>query len=253
MKRKKLKLVQRIESGYMYREGKPGGFYYLDHRTTDFKYNIITDVHITPGNVHDSVPYVARLDRQINRFGFNVEAVGLDSGYLTVPICRSLYDRNIFGVIGHRRYHPTQGLFPKWKFNYEPDTNTYRCPNGDTLNYRTTTRKRYREYVSNPETCKFCPLLDQCTRSKNHQKVVTRHVWEDTKEWVRQNRLSKSGKMLHKKRKETVERRFADAKQLHGLRYCRLLGLGKVQEQALMTATCQNTKKIANHLAKKAS
>lgn len=45
------------DSGYMYREGKPEGFYYLDYRTVDAKYNVITDVHITPGNVHDSVPY----------------------------------------------------------------------------------------------------------------------------------------------------------------------------------------------------
>ncbi|MBM7570337.1 transposase [Aquibacillus albus] len=41
------------ESGYLYRENKPEGFFYLDHRTTDLKYNIITDVHVTPGNVHE--------------------------------------------------------------------------------------------------------------------------------------------------------------------------------------------------------
>ncbi len=52
---------------------------------------------------------LSRLDRQIERFGFNVEAVGLDSGYLTNPICKGLHDRNIFGVIAHRRYHPTKG------------------------------------------------------------------------------------------------------------------------------------------------
>ncbi|HEU5138341.1 MAG TPA: transposase, partial [Bacillales bacterium] len=51
-------------------------------------------------------------------------------------------------------------------------------------------------------------------------------------------------------RKETIERSFADAKQLHGLRYCRLRGRQKVQEQALMTAASQNMKKIANHLDK---
>ncbi|MDQ0497335.1 hypothetical protein QOZ95_005576 [Paenibacillus brasilensis] len=45
------------DSGYMIRDGKPEGFFYLDHRTVDMKYNLITDVHVTPGNVHDSVPY----------------------------------------------------------------------------------------------------------------------------------------------------------------------------------------------------
>ncbi|MGM0847430.1 MAG: transposase, partial [Bacillota bacterium] len=95
-----------------------------------------------------------------------------------------------------------------------------------------------------------CPLLQECTRSKNHQKVVTRHVWEEHKEQVRLNRLSKSGKMLYKFRKEKVERSFADSKQLHGLRYCRLRGIQNASEQVLLTAACQNMKKIATHLAK---
>jgi transposase len=57
-----------LDSGYMYREGKPEGFYYLDNRAVDAKYNVITDVHITLGNVHDSVPYIERLERQMERF-----------------------------------------------------------------------------------------------------------------------------------------------------------------------------------------
>jgi hypothetical protein len=44
----------------MSRENKQELFCYLDHRTTDMKFNIITDVHVTPGNVHDSVPYLNR-------------------------------------------------------------------------------------------------------------------------------------------------------------------------------------------------
>ncbi|GHI01383.1 hypothetical protein AM1BK_49250 [Neobacillus kokaensis] len=44
--------------------------------------------------------------------------------------------------------------------------------------------------------------ISQCTRSKNKVKVVTRHVWEEHKEKIRLNRLSKSGKMLYKFRKE---------------------------------------------------
>ncbi|ASK63859.1 IS5/IS1182 family transposase [Virgibacillus phasianinus] len=238
------------DSGFMSRDQKQEMFCYLDHRTTDMKFNIITDAFVTPGNVHDSVPYLKRIDRQVERFGFIVEAVGLDSGYLTVPICKGLSDRNIFGVIAHRRYHPTQGLFPKWKFKYQEKQDVYICPNGETLPYSTTNREGYREYKSNPKKCVTCPLLDQCTRSKNHQKTVTRHVWEEHKEKVRLNRLSTSGKMLYKFRKEKVERSFADSKELHGLRYCRLRGLHNAGEQVLLTAACQNMKKIATHLAK---
>jgi hypothetical protein len=59
--------------------------------------------------------------------------------------------------------------------------------------------------------------------------------------------------MLYKKRKEKIERSFADAKQLHGLRYCRLRKKQKVLEQELLTVSFQNIKKIANQLAKIAS
>lgn len=238
------------ESGYMYREGKPEGFFYLDHRTVDYKYNIITDVYITPGNVHDSQPYLARLERQIQRFGFNLEAVALDSGYLTTPICKALREKHIFGVIGYRRFSSPKGLFPKKKFQYATDTDSYTCPNGQTLVYRTTTRDGYKEYHSDPSICKDCPYLKQCTRSKTKKKIIARHVWEENREWVHQNRLTPEGKLLYKARKETIERSFADSKELHGLRYCRFRGRANVYEQALMTATCQNIKKIVTLLAR---
>ncbi|WP_419871355.1 IS1182 family transposase [Candidatus Pristimantibacillus sp. PTI5] len=240
------------DSGYMFREGKPEGFFYLDHRTVDVKCNLITDVFVTAGNVHDSVPYLSRLDRQRKRFGFAVEAVALDSGYMTTPICKGLEDRNIYGVIAHRRFQPTQGLYPKWKFTYDAERNLYICPQQQKLPYRTTDRHGYRHYASDPKICAACPMLEKCTRSRNKRKIVTRHIWEDSKEQVRLNRLSKSGKRLYRKRKETIERSFADAKQLHGFRYCRLRGLNNVMEQALMTAAVQNMKKIALHLERRA-
>ncbi|RWA57755.1 MAG: transposase, partial [Mesorhizobium sp.] len=36
------------EAGYMVREGKPKGFFYLDHRTVDGRCGIITDTYTTP-------------------------------------------------------------------------------------------------------------------------------------------------------------------------------------------------------------
>ncbi|WP_245742359.1 transposase, partial [Fontibacillus panacisegetis] len=50
---------------------------------------------------------------------------------------------------------------------------------------------------------------------------------------------------------QTIERSFADAKVLHGLRYCRFRGRENVQIQALLTATAQNIKKIALHLSRR--
>ncbi|WP_028401037.1 transposase, partial [Ectobacillus panaciterrae] len=67
---------------------------------------------------------------------------------------------------------------------------------------------------------------------------------------VRANKRTKTGKRLYKVRCSTIERSFADAKELHGYRYARFRGLKSVQMQAYLTAACQNMKKIALHLTK---
>src|SRR5690606_34115410 len=238
------------DSGYLTREGKPQGFYYLDHRTVDGKHNIITDTHVTPGNVHDSKPYLSRLDRQLTAFNIYPDAVGLDAGYKTAGICKGLEDRNIEGVIGYRRPNKKDGYFAKRQFVFDADNNHYTCPAGQLIPYTTTNRLGYREYHSDSEQCKNCPFLDQCTRSRNRTKVITRHVWQDSVERTDARRLTAKGKRIYQRRKETVERSFADAKQLHGHRYARYRGLRRVSGQCLLAAACQNMKKIALLLAR---
>jgi transposase len=236
------------DSGYMVRDGKPKGFFYLDHRTVDGRHAIITDTHVTPASVHDSVPYLGRLDRE--RFGFDIRAVGVDAGYAAAAITQGLEERNIYGVIGYRTPTHRDGYFYKREYRYDQKLDVYICPNGQLLSYRTTNREGYRQYHSDPEQCRNCPLRHKCTQSANAIKVVTRHVWEPSRERIDQHRLNRVGKRIYKRRKETVERSFADAKQLHGHRYARMRGLNKVQQQCLLAATAQNIKKIALMLSR---
>lgn len=239
------------EAGYMVREGKPKGFFYLDHRTVDGRLGLITDTHATPANVHDSIVYLGRLDRQVERFGFTVGAVGLDAGYATSGIARGLEERAIMGVTGYRRPTPPRpGMLSKSRFAYEPAQDGYRCPEGQVLPYATTDRSGYRHYRSDPSLCKACPLLASCTTNAKTQRTITRHVWQEARDRADAHRLTPKGKAIYKRRKETVERSFADAKQLHGHRYARFRSLWRVQVQCLLAATAQNIKKIAMALTK---
>jgi hypothetical protein len=229
----------------MFREGKPEGFFYLDHRTVDIKYNMITDVHVTPGNVNDADPYIERLERQRNAFGFNVKYVGLDAGYFTNPICKQIGERNIQAVIGFRRSPHEKGKYTKYMFQYVKELDIYVCPDLRALKYKTTTRDGYKEYTSKKDDCLNCLHKGKCLTGSNDKKDIRRHVWEEHKDKVYHFTRSEKGRRLYKKRKETVERSFADSKELHGLRYCRLRGLAGVSEQCLLTAAAQNIKKIS--------
>ena len=87
------------DSGYMFREGKQQGFFYLEQCTVDGGHNIITDVHVSAGKVRDNIPYHLRLNGQWERFGFAVEAVGLDAGCFTPAMCKVLVERELYGVM----------------------------------------------------------------------------------------------------------------------------------------------------------
>lgn len=239
------------QSGYMHRDGKPEGFFYLDHRTVDGQANIITDVFVTPGNVNDVKPYIDRLKAQIEKFGFSVEAVGLDAGYNVSAICKQLYDLEIDAAMGYRRGCHQKGKFGKSRFTYSTELDAYICPAGVLLEYATTDREGYRDYKCKDGSCAACPRREDCLSAKQKTKHIYRHVWESFKEISHAFTLTDDGKDIYAKRKETIERSFADSKELHGLRYCRLRGLAKAGEQCLLTAAVQNMKKIAFHLSRR--
>ncbi|ETS32586.1 Transposase DDE [Photorhabdus khanii NC19] len=228
----------------MPRTNKPRGFFYLDHRTVDGQVGIITDTYATPGNVHDSQPFIKRLTRQLERFALNPLAVGLDAGYFTAPVCYLTEQLGITPIIGYRRPNKGPNTFQKKHFTYDRQQDCYVCPQGENLIYTPTDRQGYRHYQAPATICQSCPQRDACTHAKGG-KMLTRHVWEASKEQARENRLTPWGKKLYKRRKETIERSFADAKQHHGHRYARFRGLQKVQIQCLLSATAQNIKKIA--------
>ena len=233
------------DSGYMVRDEKPKGFFYLDHRTVDGKHGLILDTHATAGNVADSSPYLARIDRVLQRFGLKPGWVGLDAGYYSASLCHGIEQRGINAVMGYRRPSHKEGYFYKRQYTYDPIANSYTCPNGQVIHYSNTNRLGYHEYRSDQTQCQACPHKAQCTQSANSTKLITRHIWRDAQDRADARRLTDIGKQIYARRKETVERSFADAKQLHGHRYARMRGLAKVAEQCLMAATAQNMKKIA--------
>ena len=239
------------DSGYMHRDGKPMGFFYLDHRTVDSKNNIITDTFVTPGNENDVKPYPGRLRYQINKFGFKPFAVGLDAGYNTSPICKFLHDMGINAAMGRRRGCQKKGKYGKYKFVYLQEWDVYICPERNYLEYVTTDRNGYREYKCKNSRCAECPRRQECLTEKQKTKSLRRHVWEDFKDEAYRFTHSETGARIYKRRKETIERSFAESKELHGARYCRMRGLAKVEEQCLLTAAVQNMKRIARILWKK--
>ena len=74
--------------------------------------------------------------------------------------------------------------------------------------------------------------------------MVERHVWQDDLDDITAFTKTPNGKRLYNWRKETIERSFAEAKENHGLRYARMLGIQNMREQCFLTAAVQNIKRL---------
>ena len=238
------------ESGYYHRDNKEKGFMYLDHRTVDSKCNIIVDCYITKGNVHDSVPYISRLEYIKRKYGFEIKEVGIDSGYDTIDIKKYLHDNNIYGVIGYRRYGKAETTVRKNRFKYIKESDCYVCPEtGAILEYTERIDRNGYKYYASKENCENCPQKKGCCNKKEY-RTITRHICEELNEEMRERRVSERGKELYKQRKEKIERSFADSKQNHGYRYAMYKGIEKNQNYTWLICAAQNMKNIAQKLTK---
>lgn len=245
--------VTDAEAGYMVREGKPEGFHYLEHRTVEGCHGFVVHLMLTSARLTDPVAYLTCLKAVKELYGFKVKGVGLDAGYYTNAICHELIEQGIFAAVAARGAKPAKGMLAKWRYKYVWYLDAYLCPENHLLRYTTTNREGYREYKSTPAVCQTCPSLEKCTKAKNKQKVIQRHVWQEDKDLVYLNNKTEFGQHLLQRRRETVERSFADGKELHGLRYARFRGRKKVERQCLLSATAQNLKKLALLLSRPSS
>lgn len=138
-----------------------------------------------------------------------------------------------------------EGFFKKYDYVYDDYYDCYVCPNNQILKYTTTNREGHREYKSCGNTCGNCPYLSQCTESREHVKVISRHIWEPYMEMCEDIRHTLGMNELYKKRKETIERLFGTAKESHGFRYTQLIEKARMEMKVGLTFACMNLKKLA--------
>ncbi len=124
------------DSGFMHRDRKPKGFYHLVHGTVDSKHNILLSAHVTPGNVHDATVYTDNLAEMFTELKLSPKYVGADAGYFNLNVFEELANKNLTPVIGPKRYAGKKHKKSKYWFEYLPETDEYKCFEGELQNYK---------------------------------------------------------------------------------------------------------------------
>ena len=218
-------------------------FAYESHTACD-EHGYVLAYEVTPGNVHDSIAFDAVYDKVTEKFP-EIETIAMDSAYRTPWICKRVFGDGRKASLPYKRPMTKDGFFKKYEYVYDEYYDCVICPENQVLPYSTTDREGYREYKSDPKLCSACPSRAMCTKSKNCQKIVMRHIWEDYIELAEDYRHTPEGYSVYARRKETIERVFADAKEKHAMRYTHVRGLTRVRSWLGFKFAAMNLKKLA--------
>lgn len=236
------------ECGMFFKSQKERCFAYSAHTACDER-GFVLGMILTAGNVHDSTMLKTLLKQLLEKFQSTYAVV--DAGYRTSANAYMLDELKIQGVMPYKNERKNKEIIPKYEFVYDQHYDWYICPEDQLLKLHTVDRNGTKHYQCRYDECRECPRNKECVSEKSDKRTIYRHVWADYMDEVDHFRLTHTGKMLYAARKETIERVFADAKEKHGMRFTRLKGLRKVEQETYLTFACLNLKKVMNYLKKK--
>jgi transposase len=208
---------------------------------------IITAVEVTCGP-DDHPQLVPMIEASAHNTGTSEGVVTLaDAGYhsgANLAACASSGHQVLMpGTHDRRRLSP----YHKDHFTYQPEADTYLCPQGAMLSYKDTFKHQngysLRRYRAQGEICRACPAFSECTKSTHgrtirvsvNEPLLQRHVNLMATDWA---------KSLYRQRKQLSEPVFGILKECHDARRFLLRGRTNVLAEWSLLATAFNLKSL---------
>lgn len=166
-----------------------------------------------------------------------------DAGYSNGEHLANCEERQITATVpSHRGINNKGDYFQKEAFRYDEQRNSYFCPAGEELPYKTKSSKD-KLYLYTRQGCEGCVLKSQCTGSKN--RWVTRHFYEAA--YARSEaRLMQQPELMRQRKR--VERPFAMLKQIMGIRRFQCRGKAVVEAEMGLAVLSYNLNRLINRL-----
>jgi len=238
------------DSTYATKGGTPARLGYYDNYLVDNHSCVIVGVQATAARMsQETVAAQDMLTRFAQWQGRKPESVAADTTYGNGEFLQWLADRSITPYMRtrdsiHRKNSPFYG--PE-RFTYQPESNSYRCPAGEQLNYvGLNVRNRAHAYIGSGKRCGACSQKAQCTSGR--YKYLAIHMDEAARQRARELVNTPEFARAQRERKK-VEALFAELKNQIGLRRLRLRRLKFVREQFFLAAVAQNIKRLVRFLS----
>jgi transposase len=205
----------------------------------DSKHKLVADYAVT--NEGNDVNCLAELAQGAQReLGVAELKVCADRGYYNTAQIKTCEDAGIEVHMERPAPRQVEGIFPLERFTYDALKDSYTCPAGKRLSYRTFDKeKQVRCYWT--EACQRCVLKSQCTTGKGPRKIK-RPLGQDAADRMLQ-RVAENRELL-KLRKQLVEHPFGTIKRQMGQDYFLMRGQEKVRGETSLTLLAYNLKRV---------
>jgi hypothetical protein len=203
------------------------------------------------------------LNKLRRTFDVRLEDLLVDAGYVNAcNLARCERDRvSLYGPWQENDYTDRKGKTAPQKFSREdfqwlPDENAYRCPQGQLLTSIGKERRHqshgeihavYR-YRCLPKHCQACPLRERCTTSPRLGRSLRRSEHEELIALHKTRMQTPEAKALYRLRRQTVELGFADLKEHRNLQRFSGRGLNHASAQTALSVLAHNLTMLANAL-----
>ena len=220
----------------------------------DNKHNLVVATHTINRNDRNALTAIA-LEAKEN-LAIETCTVLVDKGYHNGREITQCKDHNIVTIVAHpdpgkSNENGTQPDYLVAKFKYDKQSDTYICPQGETLKTTGRWHKKTREKDSyqfkkyRTPACKTCPVKHLCT-SRTGGREIDRSEYADAVE--ENNQRYQENPQLYRKRQEINEHIFGTIKRQWGYNHTNLTGLEKVNGEHSLIMLVYNIKRSINIL-----
>jgi transposase len=168
-----------------------------------------------------------------------------DTGYANGEQARACHDAGITPIVPRPAIVNTKvaGYYTREQFDYDAETDTYRCPAGQLLHCRRTSQTQHNQQYWTTD-CEACPLKGRCTDSPH--RVIVRSWFEA--DMAAMHHRAMSDPQWLAQRRCLVEHPFGTLKWMMGTPRFLLRGLTKVRGEFALTVLTYNLKRVINLL-----
>jgi transposase len=211
-------------------------------------------LHQRPGDPGCLIPHLQQTKEQLGRLPDNIvadSAYGSEENYLFLEQEQvgNYLQYNTFYQEHRKHFKPKPFDANFWP--YDPETDTFTCPQDQPLHFLHIRREKTdngfetERRVYECSNCSACPLKQQCTRAAGNRQIRISLRLRQFRAKAAENLCSPKGKQLRVQRSIDVEPVFGRIKQDWGFRRFLLRGIEKVNVEWGLLCIAHNLSKMA--------